>query len=144
MRYAVSSCLMGVNCKYSGGNNANKELIAYLKDKDYICICPEVLGGLLIPRACAERRGDRVLNTNKEDVSKEFIEGARLAFEQIQDFQVDVVILQPRSPSCGVGQIYDGSFSNKLIDGNGIFAQLLMDNGITAMNCDVFLKENFK
>lgn len=144
MRYAISSCLMGLNCKYSGGNNANEQLISFLKDKAYICVCPEVLGGLPIPRACAERRKDIIINTNSENVSEQFMKGAELALMKVQNFHVDIVILQPRSPSCGVGEIYDGSFTNRLIEGNGMFAQSLLNNGIKAMNIDVFLEENFK
>lgn len=73
----VSACLLGENCKYSGGNNANGLLIDYLKDKEYISVCPEVMGGLPTPRACCERVKDRVINNLGEDVTEAFIEGAR-------------------------------------------------------------------
>lgn len=141
MKYAVSSCLMGVNCKYSGGSNAVRELIDYLKDHEVLCICPEVQGGLSIPRACAEITGSRIMNTDGEDVTAQFEKGAELAYAQIQEFQPDLVILQPRSPSCGKGIVYDGSFQKKLVTGNGVFVRLLMKEGIPVMTCGEFLEE---
>lgn len=114
MKYAVSSCLLGVNCKYNGGNNASSELIDYLKEHEVLQVCPEVLGGLPTPRACAEISGEYIMNTEGEDVTAQFKKGAALALAQIREFQPDLVILQPRSPSCGKGIIYDGSFQNRL------------------------------
>ena len=126
MKYAVSSCLLGVNCKYNGGNNASSELIDYLKEHEVLQVCPEVLGGLPTPRACAEISGEYIMNT--------------LALAQIHEFQPDLVILQPRSPSCGKGIIYDGSFQNRLVEGDGMFARLLLDEGIPVMTCGEFLE----
>lgn len=139
MKYAISSCLMGVNCKYSGGNNLNETLKTFMKDKEYILVCPEVLGGLSTPRACAEIVCGKVMNTDKEDVTKQFEEGARIAYEQIKEFKADIVITQSRSPSCGKGQIYDGSFSGKLTSGNGKFIQFLLQKGVSVMDIEEFL-----
>ena len=142
MKYAISSCLMGVNCKYNGGNNVNKALIKRMKDKQVLLICPEVLGGLSVPRACCEIVGQSVLNTEANDVSMQFYKGASKALEEIIAFHADLVITQSRSPSCGKGIIYDGSFQKKLIEGNGIFVQMLIDKGFPVMDIQEFLESN--
>ena len=81
------------------------------------------------------------MNTEGEDVTAQFKKGAALALAQIHEFQLDLVILQPRSPSCGKGIIYDGSFQNRLVEGDGMFARLLLDEGIPVMTCGEFLEE---
>jgi uncharacterized protein YbbK (DUF523 family) len=139
MKYAISSCLMGVNCKYSGGNNGNEKLISFMKDKNYILVCPEVLGGLPTPRACSEIVNDKVINTLQEDVTAQFEKGAQLALDQILENQIDLVITQSRSPSCGKGIVYDGTFSKKLTKGNGKFVQLLLQHNIPVMDIEEFL-----
>ena len=141
MKLVVSSCLMGINCKYSGGNNASQELLEYVKEHEVLMLCPEVLGGLPIPRACAEITGSQVMNTDGVDVTAQFEKGARLALSKVKAFQPDLVILQPRSPSCGKGSIYDGSFQKKLIEGDGICVRLLKQEGIPVMSCGEFLEE---
>lgn len=140
-RYVVSSCLLGYNCKYSGGNNRNEKLISFLKDQEVLCVCPEVLGGLPIPRASSEIRGDKVMNTNGEDVSEQFYAGALKALQKTLEFQPDFAILQPRSPSCGKGFIYDGTFTKRLIPGNGVFVKMLLEAGIEVKTCEEFNKE---
>lgn len=140
MRYAISSCLMGINCKYSGGNNLCEALVAYMKGHDVLLVCPEVLGGLQTPRASAEIVQGAVMNTNQEDVTQQFITGANIALQQILDFQPDFVITQSRSPSCGKGYIYDGTFSKKLIPGNGKFVQILETNHIPVLDIQEFLE----
>ena len=140
-RYVVSSCLLGHNCKYSGGNNRNEKLINFLKDQEVLCVCPEVLGGLPIPRASSEIRGDKVINTNGEDVSKQFYAGALKALQKTLEFQPDLAILQPRSPSCGKGFVYDGTFTKRLVPGNGVFVKMLLEAGIEVKTCEEFSKE---
>ena len=130
MKIAVSSCLLGENCKYNGGNNYSEKLIEYIKGHEVISICPEVLGGLSIPRESAEIVNGIVSNKDGTSVDKEFRKGAEIALEIIKEQQVDLVILQSRSPSCGVNTIYDGSFSGKIIPGQGVFANLLQENRI--------------
>jgi len=130
MKIAVSACLLGENCKYNGGNNYSEKLIEYIKGHEVISICPEVLGGLSIPREEAEIVNGIVSNKDGTSVDKEFRKGAEIALEIIKEQQVDLVILQSRSPSCGVNTIYDGSFSGKIIPGQGVFANLLQENGI--------------
>lgn len=125
----VSACLVGENCKYNGKNNKNDKVIEFLKDKEYIKICPEVLGGLETPRYPSEIQGDKVINIKGEDVTEYFQKGAEETLKIAMDNNPSLIILKAKSPSCGCGEIYDGSFSEKLITGNGITCQLLYDNG---------------
>lgn len=136
MKYAVSACLMGVNCKYDGGNNLNKKLQVFLKDKDYILICPEVAGGMSVPRIPCEIKNGVVTNKHGQDMSEYFNKGARKELQKIKKHNVDIVILQPRSPSCGIGQIYDGSFTKTLIHKNGVFAQMCINEKIRVLTPD--------
>ena len=130
MKIAVSACLLGENCKYNGGNNYSEKLIEYIKGHEVISICSEVLGGLSIPRESAEIVNGIVSNKDGTSVDKEFRKGAEIALEIVKEQQADLVILQSRSPSCGVNTIYDGSFSGKIIPGQGVFANILQENGI--------------
>lgn len=130
MKILVSACLLGENCKYNGGNNYSEKLAEYLKGHEVIPVCPEVLGGLPIPRIPAEICNGIVMNREGISVDSEFRKGAGIALEIALENNVDLAILQSRSPSCGVRQIYDGSFSKKLIDGKGIFANLLFEKEI--------------
>ena len=130
MKIFVSACLLGENCKYSGGNNYSEAVKKFVEGHEVISMCPEVEGGLPIPRTPAEIVNGVVTTRDGMSVDKEFRDGAKKILDIFLAEKVDLAILQPRSPSCGVGKIYDGTFSGTLIDGNGIFAQLLIDNGI--------------
>ena len=134
MKIMVSACLLGENCKYNGGNNYSEKVMEYVKGHQVISVCPEVDGGLPTPRIPCEIVDGIV--TNKEGQSKdiEFRAGARLGLKKEIEEKVDLAILQSRSPSCGVNQIYDGSFSGQLIDGQGVFAKLLIENGIKVID----------
>ena len=134
MRIAVSACLLGENCKYNGGNNYSVKLVDYIKGNDVLSVCPEVMGGLPVPRESAEIVNGVVSHKDGTSVDKEFRKGAKKALEIVKEENVDLVILQSRSPSCGVNSIYDGSFSGKLISGKGVFADLLQKNGIKVMD----------
>ena len=134
MRIAVSACLLGENCKYNGGNNYSEKLVDYIKGNDVLSVCPEVMGGLPVPRESAEIVNGVVSHKDGTSVDKEFRKGAKKALEIVKEENVDLVILQSRSPSCGVNSIYDGSFSGKLISGKGVFADLLQKNGIKVMD----------
>lgn len=136
----VSACLLGENCKYSGGNNACIEIIEYLKDKEYISVCPEVMGGLPTPRACSERVKDRIMNTAGEDVTEAFCMGAEKTLAVAKEQQCELCILQVRSPSCGAGMIYDGTFTGRIIEGNGLTAQLLIDHNFNVISSEAFVK----
>lgn len=134
MRIAVSACLLGENCKYNGGNNYSEKSVDYIKGNDVLSVCPEVMGGLPVPRESAEIVNGVVSHKDGTSVDKEFRKGAKKALEIVKEENVDLVILQSRSPSCGVNSIYDGSFSGKLISGKGVFADLLQKNGIKVMD----------
>lgn len=140
MKIAVSACLLGANTKYNGGNNYSSKLEKILKGHEVISLCPEVMGGLPTPRDPAEIVDGKVLTKAGRSVDEEFRIGAEKAFELVKKSGVKLVILQARSPSCGVGQIYDGSFSGRLVDGDGIFVRLLKKEGIRVINIDEFLK----
>lgn len=134
----VSACLVGENCKYNGGNNYCPPVVEFLKGKKVISVCPEILAGLGAPRNSAEIWNGKVIDREGKDVDEQFREGVRLALEKIEQIPVDLAILQPRSPTCGVYQIYDGSFSGKLIPGQGVFAAELMRKGIRVMDSSDF------
>lgn len=135
--YIVSACLLGENVKYNGGNNYNVTVVEFLKDKSFVPICPEVFGGLTIPREPCERLGEKVVNKVGEDVTREFFEGAKKCFETVLQRagqeEIEGAILKARSPSCGSGIIYDGTFSSVKIPGDGVFSELLKSKGIPVM-----------
>ena len=126
---AVSACLVGKNTKYDGTNNYNQYVIKYLEDKEYILICPEVFGGLPTPRVPSEIVVNKVINKENVDVTKHFVDGANKALQMLIDNNIEEVIVKSKSPSCGYKQIYDGTFTGKIIDGNGIFTALAIENG---------------
>ena len=134
MKIAVSACLLGENCKYNGGNNFNETLAEFLKGHEVIGVCPEVLGGLPTPRPTSEIVNGVVRHKDGTSVDAEFRKGAGRALEIVQKMGADLVILQSRSPSCGVGVIYDGTFSKTLIPGDGVFVKLLKENGISVLD----------
>lgn len=130
MNILVSACLLGVNCRYDGKNNKNSELCLIMNKYNLIPICPEQLGGMTTPRLPSEIIGGRVINSQGRDISYHFIKGAQEALYIAKAYNCKRAILKSKSPSCGYGSIYDGSFSGKLIDGNGICAEMLINNGI--------------
>ena len=136
MKIAVSACLLGHDCKYNGGNNRSQKVLNYIEGHEVIPICPEVAGGLPTPRIPVELKGDRAINRDGEDVTDFFRRGVQKTMEKLEGQYIDLAILQPRSPSCGCKQIYDGTFTKTLIDGKGMFAQALADAGIPMMDGD--------
>ena len=136
----ISACLVGMNCKYNGKNNYNKKALELVKNGQAIPVCPEQLGGLSTPRKPAEIKtiNDKryVYDNENNDVTDKFIKGADEVLKLAKELNVEKVILQSRSPSCGVSKIYSGNFDKKLIDGNGILAQLLIDNGIEVVDIE--------
>ncbi len=127
---AVSSCLAGVACRYDGKANTVEKIKELVENGQAVCICPEVLGGMPVPRFPVEITGDKVLTSNGDDFTKEFIDGAKKSYEIIKQHDIKVAILKSKSPSCGCGKIYDGSFSKKLINGDGITTTYLKVHGI--------------
>lgn len=138
MKILVSSCVMGKNCKYNGGNNYNSRVMEFLKDKEVIEICPELLADLPIPRPSAELVDGVVMSIDGENVDKEYRHAVELAMREIGNVDIDLVILQSRSPTCGVNQIYDGSFTGRLIKGQGLFAQALIKAGYKVVDAEDF------
>jgi len=129
-RILVSACLLGVNCRYKGGGQKLAGIERLMDIAELIPVCPEVLGGLPTPRTPAERCGEQVCMRDGTDVTAQFHRGAEEALGLARLFGAGHALLKERSPSCGAGEIYDGSFSGRLIAGNGVAAQLLLDSGI--------------
>lgn len=127
----VSACLLGVCCRYDGESKPNSDVTALREKFLLIPICPEVDGGLPTPRTPSERVGDKVLMRDGKDVTKNYEAGAREALRLAEQYGAKSAILKARSPSCGKGQIYDGSFSGKLTSRDGVAAELLRKNGIS-------------
>ena len=145
----VSACLLGENCKYSGGNNKSENVIKYLEDKEYILVCPEQLGGLSTPRNPSEiitygnKDGNDVLSgctkvlSNKGiDVTKNFIQGAEETLKIAIEHNAKTAILKAGSPSCGYKKIYDGTFLGNKIQGMGVTAAILNKENIALLDED--------
>lgn len=129
--FLVSACLLGLPCKYSGGDNRCSGVLA-LRDKLHmIPVCPEQLGGLPTPRPPAECQGTAVVNKEGRDVTQAFQQGAQCALALAELFNCTGAILKSRSPSCGAGEIYDGTFSGTVIPGDGVTARLLREAGLS-------------
>lgn len=156
MKILVSACLLGTNCKYSGGNNLSPKVLELVSELELVPFCPEEMGGLSTPREPSEiQEGTgkdvllgkaRILNKKGEDVTEQFVKGAMAILELAKEHSCKAAIMKANSPSCGCGRIYDGSFSGKLREGSGVCAQLLMDNGIAVMTENDFKEklENLK
>ena len=129
----ISACLLGFCCKYDDGTNSlPADTIAALREQyELIPVCPETAGGLPIPRAPSERRGGRVLSREGNDVTDEYEKGALLALALAERFGCRRALLKERSPSCGAGEIYDGSFSHTRVPGDGVAAEALRRAGLT-------------
>ncbi len=126
----VSACLAGINCRYDGSNQLNSRVLNLIKDNKAIALCPEQLGGFPTPRPPAEITSNRVEEVNGRDVTAKYNKGANEALKLVKLHGCKKAILKSKSPMCGSCKIYDGTFSGKLKNGNGIFAQLLKNEGI--------------
>lgn len=126
----VSACLTGINCRYDGEGKPCEFVIRLVAEGKAIPICPEQLGGLTTPRLPAEIKNNRVIRKDGVDVTAEFKRGADEAIKLAELVGAKSAILKARSPSCGFGKIYDGTFTGVLVDGNGIFAEMCKDKGI--------------
>ena len=128
----ISACLTGENCKYNGGNNAlpPEQLAALRARYELVPVCPEQLGGLPTPRVPSERRGERVVNREGADVTEAFRSGAEQALRIAEQAGCRRALLKSNSPSCGSGTIYDGSFTGRLVPGDGVAAELLIHEKI--------------
>ena len=129
MNILISACLLGRACRYDG-KDKNKIDLSRFKEHNLIPICPEVDGGLPVPRPSAERVSSYIINKEGKDVTAEYTKGAEIALRTALENNCKIAILKAKSPSCGKGKIYDGTFTRTLIDGNGVTAELLQKNGI--------------
>ncbi len=136
MKIMVSACLLGQKCKYNGGDNYSDKVAEYVKGLEVIPVCPEVEGGLSIPRTPCEIVNGVITDRVGVSRDKEFRTGAEICLKKAMDEKIELAILQSRSPSCGVKQIYDGSFTGKLIEGKGVFAKILSDHGIKTIDVE--------
>jgi uncharacterized protein YbbK (DUF523 family) len=130
----VSACLLGTCCNHEGGHSRRAEVAALADEYFVVPICPEAAGGLSTPRAAAERRGTRVVDSQGSDVTDAYERGARAAVELAQAIGARRAVLKARSPSCGTAQIYDGTFSRTLRDGAGVTAEALRATGVEAVS----------
>lgn len=131
MRILVSACLLGVGCRYDGQNNQLPQLEQLMKKHTCIPVCPEIFGGLPTPRVPAERQGNKVITRDGQDVTENFIRGTAEVLRLADLYHCKAALLKERSPSCGSGQIYDGTFTKTLAEGDGLTAQMLKKKGIT-------------
>ena len=141
IKVLISACLLGDNVKYSGGNNLTPELVTLLEkyNVDIVKVCPECFAGLPIPRVPSEIKEDKVFSKDDRDITEEFLSGAEKTYQIAKRKRVDFAILKERSPSCGNSFIYDGSFSGKVIQGQGLTARKLNEENII-----VFSEENLE
>lgn len=141
----ISACLLGINCKYNGESNYNQRIVDLTKDEKVIPVCPEQLGGLTTPRLPCEiviLNGERrVIRNDGIDVTEAFQKGAEETLNLAKMFNENIAILKTKSPSCGSCQIYDGTFSGRVIEGSGLTAELLTDNHIRVFDEDNYIPE---
>jgi uncharacterized protein YbbK (DUF523 family) len=134
VKVLVSACLLGRNCKYNGGNNYREKVEEFLQGKEVIEVCPEMLAGLGVPRTPIEIRDGEVVSRDGNSVDTAIRAAVAQVLQGIRDEQIECCILKSRSPTCGVHQIYDGTFSGTLIDGAGVLAQALKEAGYRVLD----------
>jgi len=125
-----SACLLGIKCRWDAKSKPDKRVIVLAKKEILIPVCPEQLGGLSTPREPAEQKDDKVITKSGKDVTKNFLQGAKQVLKLAKLFNIKQAILKQKSPSCGCGKIYDGTFSGTIIKGDGVTADLLKKNKI--------------
>ncbi len=151
-KIAVSSCFIN-NVRYDGENSSNESInnfieIAKRNDIQLVFVCPEIFGELPVPRDKSERKGEKVFTYKGVDVTNNFVNGANKVLDIIKEENIDIAILKSKSPSCGLGKIYDGNFNGTLISGNGIAVDLLLKNNVKVYSsCDLndlsFIEKHF-
>lgn len=137
MKLIVSACLLGETCRYDGGAKAHAAVQSLCSKLDYIAVCPETAAGLPVPRLPAEQRAGRVYLQDSSDVTEAFERGAQHCLNKVRDSKAPLAVLKSKSPSCGVGLIYDGSYTSTLVAGDGIFTKLLQKEGICVVSEDI-------
>ncbi len=136
MKIVVSACLLGRNCKYNGGNNRNERVIEYVRGKDVIEVCPEVLAGLGTPRVPIEIVDGVIMSRDGRCVDPLLREAIARILDELKGEDIECAILKSRSPTCGVKQVYDGTFSGVLVDGMGALAEAMRDAGYKVIDCE--------
>ncbi|MBC8310771.1 MAG: DUF523 domain-containing protein [Candidatus Marinimicrobia bacterium] len=139
----ISACLLGRECRYNGGHSKISKLESL--DVDFIPVCPEEAGKLGTPRPPAElitstkdiiEGSGKIITENGDDVTQQFLDGSKKELSKLKSSNAQIAVLKSRSPSCGYGQVYDGTFTGKLCKGNGIFSQMCEDEGVTVISSD--------
>ncbi len=138
MKIVVSACLLGENCKYNGGNNYSAAVAKFVQGREVIPVCPECLAGLGIPREPIEIVDGHVRRKDGTSVDDVLREAVKQILDQLEGEDIECVILKSRSPTCGVKQVYDGSFSGKLVDGMGVLAAELKKHGYKVVDAEDF------
>lgn len=138
----VSACLLGENCKYSGGNNLDPRVLEFVRGREVIPVCPEVLAGLGVPRTPIEICNGRVISRDGVDVTDAISGAVAEILRQLQGERVSCAVLKARSPTCGVHQVYDGTFTGTLTDGAGVLAQALQKAGFLVLDNEDLEEEN--
>lgn len=129
--YVVSACLAGIKCRYDGRSKPCEKVIQLVKEGKAIPVCPEQMAGLPTPRPPAERLGDKVVSEDGKDLTLQCQRGAMEALKIALIARCDQAIMKSKSPSCGCGKVYDGTFTRTLVYGDGVFTQLLKKSGIS-------------
>lgn len=136
MKILVSACLLGENCKYNGGNNLSPAVMEFVKDKEVLPVCPEIRSGMGCPRIPIEIVDGVLMDRNGNNVDGAMRQAIAAILSEIKDEEICCAVLKSRSPTCGVNQVYDGTFSGKLISGSGLFAQALKDEGYQVIDSE--------
>ena len=137
----VSACLLGRDCKYNGGNNRSEKVLQFLEGKEIIPVCPEVAAGMPVPRPPVEIRNGRILSIEGKDLDEVYRKGVARTLAGINLSDIECAILKAKSPTCGVHEIYDGTFTGRKIKGQGLLAAALAEHGIPVMD-ENDLKDN--
>ena len=136
MKVIVSACLLGENCKYNGGNNYCPAVVTFIKDREVIPVCPEMEAGMGCPRIPIEIADGILIDRDGQNVDEPMRKAIAAIMRRLQSEEIQCAILKSRSPTCGVKQIYDGTFSGKLVSGSGLFAQALKDAGYSVIDSE--------
>jgi len=140
-KYIVSACLAGKQCRYNGTDALCPAVASLVQRGDAVAVCPEELGGFGTPREPAEQRGEQIVTKSDKDVTSMFTAGAQAGVAIARTQKCTHAILKSKSPSCGVGQVYDGTFTGKLVHGDGVFAKELRQAGLAVMTTEEFLRQ---
>ncbi len=140
MKIMVSACLLGRNCKYNGGNNKRPEVLDFIRGHEIVVVCPEVMAGMGIPRRPVEIVDGVVRTQDGTSFDGPLRQAVAVIMEQVKSLGIDCAVLQSRSPTCGVKQVYDGTFTGTRVDGSGVLAAALMGAGVKCIDAEDVMK----